>query len=182
MWPLLLLAGVIFIMKNNAMAALEGDDEFNKYDAFYKKYGATYKVPWRWIKSIAIIESSQGNADSVAIGLEDPTNIDDSASYDGLSWGVMQTTLSTARWLEGQQITVPYLNDAENSIRLGAKYLQYLIGQFGYDAEKVSRGYNGGPTYFKRPVASANTLIYYGKFKMALATVLNKNPGNELEY
>jgi soluble lytic murein transglycosylase-like protein len=181
-WPILLLGGLLFMLKNNAGVALDSDDEFSKYDSFFRKYGKTYKVPWRWIKAIAIVESSLGNARSVKHGLENPGDIDGSKSGDSLSWGIMQTTLSTARWLEGQQIMVPYLNDAENSIRLGAKYLQYLIGQFGYDAEKVSRGYNGGPTYYKRPIAAANTLVYFGKFKIALATIMSKQPGNEMEY
>lgn len=182
MWALLLTLIVGVALKNNAEAAVSSNDAFNQYDEYYRNFGKQFKVPWRWIKAIAIVESNQGAARTVAYGLANPTDVDGSRSFDGLSWGVMQVTLSTARWLEGQQLQVPYMNVAENSIRIGAKYLAYLVSQFGYDSEKVSRGYNGGPTYFKRVTANANTLIYWGKFKTALETVMIRQPGNELEY
>jgi soluble lytic murein transglycosylase-like protein len=181
-WVWIFALAVGWFVENSASAALSSDDDFTRFDSLYKKFGKQFKVPWRWIKAIAIIESNQGNADSVAYGLENPGDVDGSTSSDGKSWGVMQTTLSTARWLEGQQITVPYLNIAENSIRLGTRYLQYLISVFGYDEEKVSRGYNGGPGYAKTALGPAMTTIYYAKFKVALETVLSRQPGDPLEY
>ena len=182
LWGVFLLLGAGLLLKDSASAAVSGSDAYNRFDELYKRFGKQYKVPWRWIKAIAVIESNQGAARSVAHGLENPQDESGSTSSDGKSWGIMQVTLSTARWLEGQQITTAYLNDAENSIRLGTKYLQYLISVFGYDSEKVSRGYNGGPGFMKTKLGPTLTLVYYGRFKAALEVILIRQPGNELEY
>jgi soluble lytic murein transglycosylase-like protein len=170
---------LFLVLKNEAQAVF--DPEFDKYNSLYRKYAKAYRVPWRWIKAIAIVESNQGKAASVARGLLNPTDVEGSKSSDGLSWGIMQTTLANARERFGMLVSEAWLNNPENSIMAGAAYLGYLIRLFGLNEEKVSRAYNGGPGYAKTALGQTMTPIYYGKFKAALALVLSKNPGDVLE-
>lgn len=171
------LASLVYLFKNEGTSALESVSDFNKYDAVFMNNGAIYSVPWRWLKAIAIVESALGTAASVVEGMINPSDVDGSASSDGKSWGLMQVTLSTARALEGRGIQVSDLNDVNTSVRLAAKLLQQLIGTFGIDdRNSIIRAYNGGPHF------GLATLPYYTKFLAAIATVLNSNPGNELEF
>ncbi len=165
-----------------AVSALTDDSSFNRFDSLFRREGTNYGVPWRWLKSIAIIESSLGSATSVAKGIINPENVQASVSYDGKSWGLMQVTLETARGLEGQLITPAYLNDPNNSVRLAAKLLKQLISRFGIgDRESVIRAYNGGPGFRKTMLGQTLTPIYYAKFLSALGVVQTKQPGNEME-
>ena len=152
-----------------------GSDEFNKFDDLFKKYGGQFGVPWKWLKAICMNESSLGKAKSVAVGLSNPNDIKNSVSSDGLSWGLMQVTLTTARALEGSVITAVYLNDPENSVRLAAKVCAENIERFGIDdRESVIRAYNGGPNFMNRAQARANTAIYYSRFITNLAIIETK--------
>lgn len=162
--------------------SMENSGPFFKYDELYKKYGRQFGVPWRWIKAVAIVESNQGQAKSVAYGILNPKDIEKSKSSDGKSWGIMQTTLPTAQWMEGNSITVEDLNNPETSIRIGAKYLKTLVDRFKLtDRESVVRGYNGGAGFMSTNQGRTLTPIYYEKFKVALNEVMSKNQGKELE-
>ena len=159
-----------------AVQAASGDDAFTQWDSLFQSNGSAYSVPWRWLKAICMNESNLGQAKSVALGIQTPADVTGSISSDGLSWGLMQLTLATARALEGAQIQAPYLNDPGNSVRLGAELVKQLIGTFGIaDRESVVRAYNGG--HFG--VAS---VPYYTKFVANLAVVMNSQPGDELEF
>lgn len=119
----------------------------NYYDALFQKYGGKYGVDWKMLKRISMIESSLGLNARVAHGLLNPSDIEGSKSYDGKSWGLMQVTLDTAKWLD-PSATVEKLNNAEYSIELAAKYFAYLQKYFPKtDArytEWVVKSYNQG--------------------------------------
>lgn len=150
-------------------------DDFTRFDDLFKKYGSQYGVPWKWLKAICMNESSLGKAKSVKAGLLNPQDIKNSVSSDGLSWGLMQVTLTTARALEGSVITAAYLNEPENSVRLAAKVCAENIDRFGIeDRESVIRAYNGGPSFNARAAARANTAIYYSRFLANLAIIESK--------
>lgn len=171
--------GILALRSGDAMAG-ELNPAFTKYDDLFKRYGKQLGVPWRWIKAVAMVESNLGRAKSVARGLASPTDVEGSKSSDGKSWGIMQTTLTTAQELEGFVITESYLNNAENSIRLGTKYLAKMIARFGInDRESVIRAYNGGPGFKNTAQGKTLTPLYYAKFVSKLDEVLKLQPGNE---
>lgn len=170
----MLLLGIMLFKEASAVMG----DSFFEYDEYFKRYGRLYKVPWRLIKAIAMNESDLGRAKSVALGILEPSNVSGSASYDGLSWGIMQTTLSTARMMEGMLVTEKYLNDPENSIRIGVKYLKWLRDRNGGDEEKTVRGYNGGPGYLKTRLGPSMTLVYWGRYLKNKALIQAKQPGD----
>lgn len=121
---------------------------WTQFDSLYKKWGAAYGIPWTWLKAIALNESSNGRATSVAHGLSNPTDIEGSKSFDGLSWGLMQVTIKTAKGMDPAATEVK-LNDPDYSVGLAARYLKQLQGMFPLaDArynEWVIKSYNQGP-------------------------------------
>jgi len=143
---------------------------FNEWDDLIKKYSDQYGVPFAWVKAIMMNESNLGLAPSVKRGIENPLDIESSKSSDGKSWGLMQLTLSTARMFESA-VTPAGLNDPDISVRIGTKYLAYLIKKKGLDAEKVSRSYNGGPGYLNTVQGVRDTPAYYDRFKRNLKLV-----------
>lgn len=160
-------------MDQAAQAAL-GDANFTKWDYLFKKYGAQFGVPWRWLKAICMAESSLGQNRRVLAGLADPNDIAGSTSTDGKSWGLMQVTLPTAKGLEGRTVSVAELNNPDFSVYLAAKLVRELINRFGLaDRESVIRAYNGGPKF------GALTLPYWTKFLVNIQTVMLKHPGDE---
>ena len=162
--------------------SVQNDDGFYKWDALFKRYGKQYGVPWRWIKAIAWNESSLGTARSVALGLREPSNIEGSKSFDGKSWGLMQTTLATAREIQ-PNVTEIDLNNPETSIRIGTAILARLIKRFGIDdRESVVRAYNGGPGFMKTVQGRTITPVYYSRFVDHIEQILERQPGNELEF
>lgn len=162
----------ILIFGGDSLASSDNEvTAWNKYDPLYKKYGTLYNVPWQWLKAISIVESNQGQAKSVARGLSYPSDVAGSVSSDGLSWGLMQTTVATARQFESV-VTQVGLNDPETSVRIAAKYLQWVMKNYFKDQESVFRAYNGGPGWKKGSIKSlAMTQDYYSKILKALAKV-----------
>lgn len=156
-------------------------DEFFKWDSLIRKYSKVNQVPWRWVKAVMWNESNLGLARSVAIGLKEPSNVEDSASYDGLSWGLMQTTVSTSRELF-PNVTEIDLNNPETSIKIGTAYLAKLYRRFKGDQESTIRAYNGGPGFAKTVQGRTLTPVYYSRFLDHLEQIMERQPGNELEY
>jgi membrane-bound lytic murein transglycosylase MltF len=118
----------------------------NNFDELFQKYAIKYNLDWRMLKSIAIIESSLGRAPSVAHGIKNPTDVENSKSSDGKSWGLMQVTLPTARDYDSNA-TAERLNSPEYSINLASQYLRTLFSIFKGDVkiiEKVVKSYNQG--------------------------------------
>lgn len=124
------------------------EDNWNKFDSLFKLYGQMHLVDWRWLKAIAMNESSLGAARSVARGMAVPSDIEGSKSTDGKSWGLMQVTLTTARGLD-PAATQEKLNNPEYSIKLAAKYVGELQKKFSMIdlrwQEWVIKSYNQGP-------------------------------------
>lgn len=165
------------------VSAVTGDDSFTHFDGLFKRYGKESGVPWTWLKAICMNESSLGQAASVSIGLADPSDIEDSVSTDGKSWGLMQLTLATARSLSGNpSLQAVSLNDPNTSVRLAAKLLVELIGTFGIDdRESVIRAYNGGPGFAHTTSGKLYTPVYYARFVTHLATVTSTQGVDEFD-
>lgn len=181
LWALLGILGLgAFAMKNDKTPSANLDPYY-RWDDLIKKYSSKYNVPWRWMKAIMMNESNLGRAPSVARGLKNPLDIEASKSSDGKSWGLMQLTLPTARQFEST-VTESALNDPEISVRLGAKYLNYLIKlKTIRNREAVIRSYNGGPGYLQTVAGVRDTPKYYSKFLENLNYIMNVQPGDELE-
>ena len=116
----------------------------NDYDYLFLKYGNKYGVDWKFLKRLAWIESKIGLYKSVALGIREPANIKDSVSGDGLSWGIMQTTVSTANeYMKG--VTAMQLNNPEISIQIGAQHVAFLKRNYPqFNERDLAMAYNHG--------------------------------------
>lgn len=148
---LILAAGVAAFLVFGGKEVVEkisSDNAWRRFDNLFKKYGTVYGVDWRWLKAIAMNESSLGQVASVARGIANPNDVEGSKSSDGLSWGLMQVTLRTARGMD-PAATPQKLNNPEYSIDLGARYIKQLKGMFSVVdlryTEWVIKSYNQGP-------------------------------------
>lgn len=125
-----------------------------KFDDLFKKYSSIYGINWKWLKAIALNESLLGENELVKQGL---------ASSDGLSYGLMQITLKTAKWLNSDIAVSPaQLNNPEFSIKLASKYLNYLSKIFPNDQRKIIMSYNQGEGNTK--AGREYALEYYNRF------------------
>lgn len=151
-------------------------EAWTKYDALFQSYGTRYGVPWRWLKALALNESTLGTHPKVALGLKEPTN-KASISEDGLSWGLMQLRTTTASQFE-PNTTYIQLNNAENSIRLAAKFFAWIMKQFDSKDPKFTQNvvmsYNQGVAGTKKGYTGA--LPYWTKFQNSLAIVNERHP------
>lgn len=143
----IVLIGILLLLAGGTVVAVNMNIP-STYDTHFKKYGSKHGVNWLLLKRIAMIESKIGTHSTVARGLKNPSYFEGSKSTDGKSWGIMQVTLTTAKWLDGSA-TVEKLNNADYSIDLGAKYLAYLQGLFPKSDSRywewVVKSYNQGP-------------------------------------
>lgn len=143
------ILGALFYSKESIADTIEENmDSWTKFDELFKKYGRKWDVDWQWLKAICLNESSLGKAKSVKIGLENPNDVENSKSFDGKSWGLMQVTLTTARDMDSTA-TPQKLNEPEYSINMGARYISKMKDYFNsYDpryVEWVIKSYNQGP-------------------------------------
>jgi soluble lytic murein transglycosylase-like protein len=161
------VAGFLF-MSNDAFAKTPNlnspgrkkfGDAWNKYDGLFRAAAANYGVPFNWLKGIAIIESSLGT---------DPRVLAGGVSGDGLSWGLMQFTLPTARDYD-PSTTPAKLNEAAFSIDLAGQFLADLKKQFAGDERKIIMSYNqgAGNTRAGKQYAAG----YFTKFVQAVTLV-----------
>lgn len=128
-----------------AAAAVTNSDGFTKFDALFKAAAARYAIlDWRWLKAMAWQESQIGQVRSVARGLAVPTDVEGSKSSDGLSWGIMQVTVATARDMR-PGTTAEHLNDPAISIDLGARYFSQMLRRYKGNVDRAIRAYNQGP-------------------------------------
>ncbi len=123
-------------------------DPWTRFDEMFHSYGDIYGVDWTWLKAVALNESDLGRVSSVARGIANPSDVENSKSSDGKSWGLMQVTLTTARGLDASA-TSEKLNDPDYSIGLGARYIAQLQRMFSTNdsryPEWVVKSYNQGP-------------------------------------
>jgi len=149
------------------------------YDGLFVKWGSTYGVDWRWLKAIAMNESSLGLHPSVAYGIKNPKDIENSKSSDGKSWGLMQVTLTTARDLDASA-TAEKLNNPDYSVMLAAEYVAWLKSRFNPGEprylEWVIKSYNQGPGNTdkeKRGQISGYAGEYWARFQRNLKKVVD---------
>lgn len=146
------------------------------YDPLFKKYASQYGLDWKMLKAIAEIESNNGKNSRVKQGILNPTDIEGSKSYDGLSWGLMQVTLATARDYD-PSATPQKLNNPEYSIKLAAQYFSDLKDLFSnYDrmTEYMVKSYNQGQGNTLKEIAMTGGHKadgYYMKFLNAYSSL-----------
>ena len=174
--PLIIVLILGLLAAGSVGVEVISNDAFTRFDELFKKYGAKYNVPWQWLKAICMNESDLGQNSRVARGLEDPSDVEGSKSYDGLSWGIMQLTLNTAR-MYNSVINEIALNDPEISVSIAAQYMAYLMRLKGDDLESIVRSYNGGPGWRNSSAKSLEmTAEYWARFNRNYARVLNVQP------
>lgn len=146
------LTGAAFLlMSRNAMSPEKISPTKNpdSFDELFKRYAALNGLEWKFLKTIAMNESSLGNHPRVKFGLNNPKDIEGSKSEDGLSWGIMQMTLITARDFD-KNATAEKLNNAEYSIKLASQFIASLKRQFGSKIRDIAMAYNQGAGNQKR--------------------------------
>lgn len=141
-WKLLLGAvavGFFFMSKNT------NNEEVNNtnYDELFKKYAAKYGLDWKLLKRISWIESRIGEDKRVKAGIRNPADIESSKSRDGKSWGLMQTTIPTARDYD-PTATAQKLNNPEFSISMGAAHINFLVKKYFKNERDIVMAYNQG--------------------------------------
>lgn len=149
-------------------------DSFLKYDSLFKLYGAD---DWKVLKAIAMNESSLGEYPSVKKGLLNPSDVEGSKSHDGLSWGLMQMTIPTARDFDSDA-TPMMLNNPEYSVRLAARFLRSLKRQFS-ELEYVVKAYNQGAGNTKKELEGKHggyANEYWERFQRNLR-IINEKQG-----
>lgn len=140
----LAVAVAILFISKNVKAGVVTMGINNSFDDLFKKYGALTGIDWRILKRISWIESRVGTYKSVKRGLENPKDIKGSVSQDGLSWGIMQMTLSTAKDYD-KYATEEKLNNAEYSIDLASRHLKFLkMRYFPSNVRDLIMSYNHG--------------------------------------
>lgn len=143
------LLGVITLSKKDEILEKIDNttDEFSRFDSLFKKYGEQYGVDPLILKAICLNESNLGREKSVAEGLKNPNNIEGSKSSDGLSWGLMQVTLTTARDFD-LSATPQKLNNPDYSVMLAARLMKQNMAKFAIVdnrwLEWVVKSYNQG--------------------------------------
>lgn len=145
---ILIIGGVYFFMQNSNADTGEttsnsaSKHDYNIYDSLFKFYGNQFGVDWLMLKRLSFVESTLGLNKSVAEGLRNPSNINGSASTDGLSWGIMQITITTARDYDKTAGAVK-LNNPEYSIKIAAQHLSKIKKLFSSERDIVM-SYNHG--------------------------------------
>lgn len=115
----------------------------NEFDTLFKKYAQKYGFDWKILKRISWIESRIGNDSRVRKGINNPKDVESSKSRDGLSWGLMQTTIPTSRDYD-KSATSEKLNNPEFSISMGAAHLNFLITRYFKNERDFVMAYNHG--------------------------------------
>lgn len=172
----ILILGSFSVVKNTMP-----DNDFFKFDNLFQNAGKKYGVNWKWLKAICMNESDLGKAKSTAIGLKDPTNINGSKSFDGLSWGIMQVTLRTAKGMDPKATEVK-LNDPIYSVDLAARYVRDMKNIFKESdaryVEWVIKSYNQGSGNTRKEQASGKgyAQTYWERFQRNLKKIEEVQP------
>lgn len=136
-------AGLLFYSQKADTPTIIKVQSMTEFDDLFKKWGAAFGVDWKWLKTFASVESSLGKHPRVARGLKVPSDVKGSASEDGLSWGLMQMTVVTARDYE-PNATAEKLNNPDYTIKLAAQFISSLKRQFGGKLRDIAMAYNQG--------------------------------------
>jgi hypothetical protein len=179
----LFLAGIAFVVFNKKDKIEETIDEhldsWTLYDDLFKKYGQLNSIAWQYLKAICLNESNLGKEKSVARGLLNPSDVENSKSSDGKSWGLMQVTIPTGKEFD-PTCSPEKLNNAEYSIKLGAKILKnkqsYFLASDPRQLEWTVKSYNQGQGNSKKEKAGqieGYAEEYWQRFKRNLERVNN---------
>lgn len=171
MWLIILAVGAVLYFNKEAIAGsivtVQTENTSQSFDDIYKKYAAIYGLDWKNIKATAIIESNEGKHPSVSLGLQDPDN-ESSVSEDGLSYGIMQVTISTANdFFPGT--TFSDLNNPDRCVKIAAAIMNRNAQTFPGNLEYQVRAYNGGTGFLRTKRGQNDTPIYWQKFQRARA-------------
>lgn len=162
-------------------SVIGSSSNWNRWDADFLKAERLYGVSRHWLKAIALNESSLGHAKSVKRGLEVPSDVEGSISFDGKSWGLMQFTIPTARDYDATA-TPEKLNNAAYSIDLAGRFFRDLKKRF--DAkdpryiEWVIKSYNqgaGNTNRERRGQIAGYAQEYWDRFQRNLLKVLERD-------
>lgn len=151
---------------------------WTKYDGLFKKYGEKYKIPWQWLKAFALVESDLGRYPSVAHGIKFPKDVEKSTSQDGLSWGLMQVVVSTAKDFD-KSANAEKLNDPEYSVNIACQYINFTKKYFTESdpryVEWIVKSYNQGAGNTLKELSGKTkgyTGDYFQKWTKQLARVM----------
>lgn len=117
---------------------------WDAYNGPINQYAAQYNVPCLLIIATIATESS-GKADSIRY---EPGYVSDQATPNKVSPGLMQTLLSTARWvMNTPAIDYNWLLQPAGSIQAGTAYIARQMGKTDLDPPLVAAAYNAGSVY-----------------------------------
>lgn len=144
------LVGIFFVSNADASGTIKiknmpdsnKNNEPSPYDSLFQDAATNNKIDWRMMKTISMVESLIGKERSVKSGINNPYDIPSSVSADGLSWGIMQMTVTTARDFDGLADPIR-LNEPKYSIDLAARFIASLKRQFSSDRD-IAMAYNQG--------------------------------------
>jgi membrane-bound lytic murein transglycosylase MltF len=145
---------------------------FEQLAGLFRTYGAQYDFDWLMLASFAFQESE----------------FDQNARSPAGAIGVMQVLPSTAA---DRAVGIPDIEDLENNVHAGTKYLSVLRGHYFSDAEMdatermlfTMAGYNAGPNRINRlrRVAEARGLdpnVWFNNVELVAAAQVGKEPVN----
>ena len=171
---------VLFVGVQEVKTQKQGP-EFYQFDNLFINAAKKYGVNWRWLKAIAMNESSLGQAPSVKKGLLNPSDVQSSKSSDGLSWGIMQVTLKTAKSMDPKATEVK-LNDPIYSVDLAAKYISQLKAYYSQTdprfIEWIVKSYNQGPGNTRKEIQGNKGYAdeYWARFQRNLTKINEVQP------
>jgi membrane-bound lytic murein transglycosylase MltF len=157
------------------------EDDLDKYQALFEKYGKEYDFDWLLIAAQSFQESK----------------FDPKARSRAGAVGLMQIKPSTA---EGNPINIKGISaDPDKNVQAGVKYLRYLADQYfpGLSSEDANQiffalaAYNAGPSRFKRLREKAKKQGYdpdkwFGNVEWIVASEIGRQPvdyvGNIYQY
>lgn len=158
-------------------------DSFRQYDSLFKRYGSRWGVDWKWLKAIAMNESSLGEARSVKRGIENPNDIEGSKSSDGKSWGLMQMTLPTLHDFDPDG-TAADLNDPEYSVDHAAQFMRWVMRQFNSSDARFEewcvKSYNQGVGNTRKEIRgeiNGYAQSYWERYSRNRRLIESKQPG-----
>jgi hypothetical protein len=116
-------------------------DVWERFGQAIEEWSEKFGVPAELIVA-TICTESEGNPEAVRL---EPGYQSDKSTPDKVSPGLMQTLISTARWVLGEEmIDRQWLIEPGNSIRAGTAYIANQWKSTCFDPPKVACAYNAG--------------------------------------
>lgn len=158
------------------------DPDWIRFDSSFQRIANIWGLNWQWLKAIALNESNLGRNERVANG---------QTSYDGLSWGLMQVTLATAKRIDPNAtpaLLAQLSPNADYSINLAAqillsnmsefdsndpRFLEWVIKRYNGSSHAVQNQIDGVPNGLNSRGEDIDSLLnqYWARFQQNLASV-----------